>query len=620
MRKKMWLFLSLAILLLLGSILIRKGDEKIQLQLDEDSGISLLLTTGSKQETICPWFNDGDGRYYFFLPSFSNEKKIHIKGAHDKIEYLDGNRIESGRYFTYEEENIYHLKVTDKNAEVIQEYDIVMLKSENLPAVFIKTDSGNMAYIHQDKMNEEAGKIDIIKANGMVDYAGGLERISGRGNSTWEYEKKPYAIKLMEAKPLLGMDQGEKWCLLAGWREGAKLNSKIAFDMAEEIGLAYSPQCTWIDLYLNGEYAGIYLLTESISVGEGGVEISNLEKENKANNSDIDNADVFEENGMKGYIINNGKNITGGYLIEKDTTSYWNNVSAGFTTDSEDKFSIKSPKHASKEQVTYIYNYIQKINDLISSGDTEYRNYIDSDSFSKKFIVDEIALSHDVNVTSMYYYKEKNDDLLYAGPVWDFDGAFGEGNSGWGEGHWVNYEESLINPFFGETLDWYSKLYADEDFKAQVIETYEEFLPYLEYILEVKIDQYADWIRKSVQLDKFRWQYIDISDDKPGHYVEFDNNVRYLKYFLANRLNYLNQRWDVPYKEFSVPVNEDLHEVMFMQDGEIIEIREIMDGQTIETLPYLDEEIYWGWYFSYSNEKFRSQLPIYEDVVFYARN
>ena len=51
---------------------------------------------------------------------------------------------------------------------------------------------------------------------------------------------------------------------MGGFFEGAKMNNKIAFDIAELHGLDYSPQCTWIDLYLYGKYVGIYLLTESL--------------------------------------------------------------------------------------------------------------------------------------------------------------------------------------------------------------------------------------------------------------------------------------------------------------------------------------------------------------------
>ena len=143
---------------------------------------------------------------------------------------------------------------------------------------------------------------------------------------------------------------------------------------------------------------------------------------------------------------------------------------------------------------------------MLNNGDTEYRNYIDFESFARKFIADEIALSHDVNITSMFYYKKQNDGLIYAGPVWNFDGAFGEGNNGWLEGVWVNYEHSSIYPFRSEedTLNWYAKLYDDEVFITRVIDIYRNILPDIEELLNTKIDSYADHIRKSAALDKIR--------------------------------------------------------------------------------------------------------------------
>lgn len=437
MQKKMQLLLLTVIILLVGGVLLINGNQKLQLELDKDNSISVLLTSNHMQQRIYPWYNETDDGYYFFIPAYCKKQDIRFDQENESITVLlNGAAVQSGSKFGWQEEIMYRLEILTEDANT--DYNIIFMKSENLPAVFVGTDSGSMEYIHQDKENDEPGNIEIVTADGNVEYSDRLLEISGRGNSTWEKEKKPYYVKLANKKPLLGMDASDKWYLLTGWCEGAKMNSKIAFDIAEILGLDYSPQCTWIDLYLNGEYAGIYLLTESVSVGTGRVEITNLEEQNKANNPDIEEADIFEEDGMKGFVINDGSDITGGYLFEKDINWYWEDEDAGFSTSKNNTFTIKSPRHPSEKQVAYLSGYVQNIDDMINSGDTEYRNYIDFESFAKKFIVDEIALSYDVNVTSMYYYKEKNDDLLYAGPVWDYDGAFGEGNSGWLEGIWVN--------------------------------------------------------------------------------------------------------------------------------------------------------------------------------------
>ena len=617
----MQLLLLLAISLLIGSFFIISGNPKLQLQLSEDNNISILLNSNYKQQTIYPWYNESDDRYYVFLPAYCKSNFVRFNGiGADKIVFLNGNSVHSGSKFKWQEEAIYQLEILSENADT--DYDITFVHSENLPSLFIETDSGSMEYIHKNKENEEEGNIDIITADGNTEYSGKLSKISGRGNSTWDLAKKPYSLKLADNKPLLGMDAADKWCLLSGWREGAKMNSKLAFDIAEILHLDYSPQCTWIDLYLNGEYAGIYLLTESVSVGDGRVEITDLEKQNKIENPNIEQADTFEENGMKGYIINNGGNISGGYLFEKDFADYWANSAAGFTTSRNNTFTINSPQHASREQVEYLAGHIQNIDDMINDGNTEYRNYVDFESFARKFIVDEIALSHDVNITSMFYYKKKNDDLIYAGPIWDFDGAFGEGNSGWLEGVWVNYEYSSIYPFRSEedTLNWYTKLYDDEEFRTRVIEIYSGILPEIEELLNTRIDLYADYIRKSAALDNTRWGYVDTrGDDNPGHYIDFNNNVRYLKFFLAKRINYLNERWDVDYADLPLPNTGDTHEITFWMDGEIIETRKVADGELLSELPSLDENAFWGWYFTHSNEKYRAQLPIFEDTSFYAR-
>lgn len=615
MKKKVQLLLAMAMLLLAAGILMIRGNQKLQLELSEDDDLDMLLTENYKQHRIYPWYNKSDGVYYFFLPAYCTSDDISFKVAEDdKAVLLNGMSVRSGSKFEWQEGTAYHLDILTESASA--DYDIIIMQSANLPTVFVETDSGNMEYIHQDKENEEQGYIDIIKSDGNTEYSGRLSKISGRGNSTWNQIKKPYSIELQEDKPLLGMDSGNKWYLLSCVREGTKMNNKVAFDIAELLGLDYSTQCTWTDLYLNGEYEGIYLLAESVSVGQGRVNINDLEKQNKSNNPNIEEADTFNEDGLKGYVLNNSGNISGGYLFEKDFIHYWTNENAGFMDSNKNTFTIKSPQHASKEQVEYLFGYVQSIDDMLDEGNTEYRNYIDFETFARKFIVDEIALSYDVNVTSMFYYKKQNDNLLYAGPVWDFDMAFGEAKFG----DWLNYEYPPPFPPRDDSLDWYTKLYDDEEFRSRVIGIYSDALPRMEELVETKIDIYADYIRKSVELDSIRWQeYLNSDIEYPGYYTEFDDNVRYLKFFLAKRINYLNETWDIDYDDLELPNHEGTHKVSFWLDGELIETREVADGEILEELPYLSEDFV-GWCFPHSGEKYWPHcLPIYEDTALYAK-
>ena len=143
-----------------------------------------------------------------------------------------------------------------------------------MATVYIDTESGNMDYIHENKENKESGKISIYTSVEGIDYSGDLTSIKGRGNNTWdEFEKKPYNIELQNESNLLGMGKASQWVLLANADDHSNLRNKLVYDFSDEIGLEFSPDSRWVDLYLNGEYAGLYLLSERNEVHENRVNI-----------------------------------------------------------------------------------------------------------------------------------------------------------------------------------------------------------------------------------------------------------------------------------------------------------------------------------------------------------
>lgn len=506
--------------------------------------------------------------------------------------------------------------ISAEDMSLMQSYDICFVKSENIPAMFIETASGSMEYLHEDKINSEAGRISVISAEGNWEYNGEIEKITGRGNSTWKrYEKKPYTFSLKEAENLCGLEKGKKWCLMAGWRESTKMTTKIILDMAAEIGLKYTSQSTWVDLYLNGEYVGNYLLCEAVTVDEGRVEIHNLEKENRIINKDIFNAQTFSDNEMKGYLVESGDDCTGGYLFEKDICNYYAVENAGFVTSSGNTFSVKEPQHISKEQITYLRNYVKLVDELINEEDDEYWNYIDVKSFAKRFLVDEISLNFDSNKTSMYFYKEKGDPYIYAGPVWDYDSSLGF-NSVWGGGNFVDYSWSTLDQMLvnekEDILNWNEMLYKDPIFINEVKRSYLQLLPWLENMILEQIDNYAETIKASVEMDRIRWSNaVKTSYDgfMAGHYKTFDNNVRYLKWFLSMRVNYLSARWGIPYPTLEIPFTNEEHEVKLIVGNQVREIVKVKDGETLD-VPFNN-----GWQIEGKNEAYRSSIPIFEDMI-----
>lgn len=603
----------LLIMLCLTAFFIQTAGQKTQIKVYED-GIYIQTSAGQGEKVISAYRDDsdGDGIYYFFLPAFVEGNQIETETDRVSVYQGGGEQIDKNGHFKWSEGVIYTLKVKETDKEAADEYQVVFLRSKNLPAVFIETDSGSMDYLLADKDNEEPGDIEIILPDQNTEYAGGLGRISGRGNTTWtSYNKKSFSISLDKAAPLCGMDKGRKWRLLALAREGTKLQTKLVMDIGEALGMDYTPQGSFVDLYLNGEYAGLYLLCESVSVGEGRVDIYDLEEENERLNPDIENAAPYMCENKKGYVLADVKTLEGGYLLEKDAV-YYEESGSGFMTDNGDGFRVREPEYASVEQIDYISQYIRDIDDMLNHRIEESKDHIAWDSFIEKFLVDEISMNHDAYLTSAYFYKDKNEDLLYAGPLWDYDLSMGIG-----EGR----SDYLMVEYPGEgVLNWFFLLYHYQPYYEAVRERYTELLPYLEELLSDRIDEYAGYISAAEAMDEIRWRQEALEGDTYGYwgyYGAFESNVDFLKYFLTNRINYLNDQWDIAHDPFPIPSDGDYHEVTFVKNGEVVDTRQVMDGAVIEDIPAL-EEGYAGWYFPYAERIYWNYLPIYEDTVFTA--
>ena len=122
----------------------------------------------------------------------------------------------------------------------------------------------------------------------------------------------------------------------------------------------------------------------------------------KAEQTLLGKIDTFDTGKRRGILAeDNPENISGGYLIEKD--SYYDKIK-GFVTEGGNGFSFKAPEYATKEQVDYIADYVQQIETIIFSNDDTLFGYIDLKFFILRYLLDEAVLNQDTGVTSMYFY------------------------------------------------------------------------------------------------------------------------------------------------------------------------------------------------------------------------
>lgn len=261
-------------------------------------------------------------------------------------------------------------------------------------------------------------------------------QIRGRGNATWNImEKKSYRLQLDEKTNLLGIDTGDAktWVLLANHCDQTMLRSRMAFVLGNMLdGIECSSSDTFVDLYINGRYNGVYLLCEQVEVQKNRVDI----KETARTDS--------------GYLIELDQYYEG----TENTDFFWNN---------ELPYSIVS-NTKSPEQVEYIKNYVGSVEDAILSGDrSRFEAVADIASCVDMYIIQEFMKNIDAGWSSFFMYIKEDGGKLFFGPPWDFDIAAGNDfrldNGGW-EGIYVgngDYGFTQSNRWFIELMktDWF---------------------------------------------------------------------------------------------------------------------------------------------------------------------
>jgi len=604
-KKYRFIFLIISVVVLIGMVIFNDHSNVLCISVNENG--CLWLQTDNEWERIEAW--EEEGIHYFFMPSYL--ENIYIAYESGSLQRGESDTAADKVRILWNEAS--ELALRDAEDTIVWQGQVCFMKSDNIPALHISVE--DVERLNADKTVQMPAQMALIEEDGTVNYKGELEYITGRGNTTWALEKKTYTLKLLQSYPLLDMSNGKRWVLLANGYEGSKIMYKMTMDIASQMGMDYVPQMTWVDLYINGVYQGNYLLAEKIAVDEASVAIEDMNTPNELA-ADGDVADTFVDGYFKGYETDkNPQNITGGYLIEKDFPPYYSEETCGFITNRLYTFSIKHPSMATRAEAEYIWSFVTAIDNMMAAKDKTVLSFIDKESFYQKYILDEVSLSSDSNITSAYFYKKQNENILYAGPPWDYDGVYGESG-----GVWHDYTQTVldVNPLRnteGLALDWNNVLYSFDDCKQEIVEEYKRVLPIYEYYLKKGIDEHCDTIYDSVQMDMLRWDY---GKNQAGYYEDYDNTVKYLKYFLANRLNWLNERWGIDIVYGLPEVSETTHNVYVYVDGEIYTLQ-IKDGQCVEveSLPLLTDE-YIGYVYQRDGREFSPYLPVYEEQMIVA--
>ncbi len=583
-------------------------------------------------EEIECWQNPYEGNYYLFLPSYMDEAKISFcVNSQDELS-IGWEEVENGQEWGGIEFGEIYSMVLYREGELAASGDLTVLGPSGLDTLFINTESGNMEKIHQDQNYREKGTYFLISGDREERLEGKLSYIKGRGNSTWGWGKKPYRIRLEQGQDLLGMGEAESWELLANYQDGSFIRNKIVYDLADDIGLEYSPDSEFVDLYLNGYYAGLYQLAEKVEIGENRVHVWDLSKENEEINGFEKETKTFSTENEKGISWRvQPEEISGGYLLEWDIMERYQTADSGFVTEQGQAVIIKEPSAASEDEVAYIHRLVQEFEDALYSEDGKnpdtgkyFYEYIDLTSWAKKYLIEEVCKNFDGGISSQYFYKERNKDgeeLLYAGPVWDYDGALGNGDRSIRnpEGMLMCYDIRIYDPQKGDRVfrnRWFPQLCKHDIFMEEVVRQYRNcVMPAVIEMIENGIDGYHIDIAEGVPMDRCRWWGEPIN--MQSIYREtLDEHMDYIKEFLEKRIDFLNKVW--------------LDEVDFCtvclwtEYGSRNFFYSVERGGTLERLPNYEESfnglVFAGWYYDEAyTQPFDLEEKIDQDTDVYAK-
>lgn len=412
----------------------------------------------------------------------------------------------------------------------------------NLPIVIINTEGRTI--VDEPKIMAKMRVIDLQnRINSIKEtetaYDGHIG-IEIRGNTAQMFPKKSYTVETRFSDgsnnnvELLGFPKENDWVFHGPYSDKSLMRNALAYFIGNGMG-GWHPHTRFVELVINDEYRGVYLVVEKIKIDKNRVDIAKLKPEDTS-----------------------GDQLTGGYIIsiDRDQPGSWNSPIMGRTGSVDIPFSYVDPKYDELQPIQreYIRKYIIEfeyalLGDNFKDPETGYRKYIDVESFVDYFIITELSRDLDGYRVSVYFHKDKDSKggKLTMGPFWDYNICFGNANfmqagstQGWAEegigaGDWYEipfwWDRFREDPYFETVLK-----YRWEELRKDVISknTINHFIDSVQVLLS---DAQKRNFEKFNVLGSYVW---------PNNYIggTYQNEVNYLKQWVSDRIDWLDRQID----------------------------------------------------------------------------
>lgn len=403
-------------------------------------------------------------------------------------------------------ENIYDFRQIQSaivySGNKSRKYSIIVNSYTQLPILWINAESditskedyvGANIELYEDIAELTDGTPLICDAN-----------VKGRGNSTWDMPKKPYALKFNEKQSVLGMPQDKSWVLLANYTDKTMLRNFIALYMGQISNLEYTPRFQFCELMLNGRYNGTYLLGEKLKISKSRVNVGD-----------------------------------DGFLLEVDGKADDDEIT--FSMKHANPINIKDPEvEVDDDNYNYIKDFVTNAETALYSTDftdpeNGWQKYMDMESFVDWYLINEITKNNDALMHTSCYMNLKRGEKLKMGPLWDFDISLGN----------INYNgNQTVDGIWVASSRWFKQLMKDPAFVARVKERFEFFYSHKDYVIN-EINTQAQILKYAVEENENKWgtfyTYTWPNNDIWGCY---QNEVQCLKIWYLNRLEWLKTTFD----------------------------------------------------------------------------
>ena len=373
-----------------------------------------------------------------------------------------------------------------------------------IPRVVIETENGRKI---NDRETEISAKLQVwgeyVPESEIMELT-----IRGRGNTSWVMPKKSYKIEFVDKQSVMGMPKDRDWALVSNYADKTLMKNYLMYHLSAQLGAFYAPRCEFVELYLNKEYLGVYLLTETIKVAKNRINIS-------------------------------GKNDT--YILEMARNYHKNDqmiFSHVIMTDSLGKpFHVHNPKNASNETLSVIKDEVENFELFLQTNaahkDNNVSQKIDVGECVKHYWVQELSKNPDGAGFSSVYSTWVKGTPVRMGPVWDFDLSFGS-----------HTNETINNPenWYIKSGYWHSYIFKDSIANQARLDFYKENRDLLVGTIDVA-DSIRILLQDAAKNNFKRWNILNST--KYGFhrhaYDSYDDAVEDLKKWIRKRITWIDR-------------------------------------------------------------------------------